>query len=1075
MSELEKAKISEKDLETYSLSDLNVVSEVLNEISADRNVDEDMKIINKHIVTRLEQIVSEGKIQEDDIEYVQKYVGLVEDSELKSKVQNIINDATAEYAKNNNLDSDISALYKKDDLIAKHLDKVQLYNNGQISEQFEDLSDAINNIDFVDNEDNSLNKESQREHIEVLFEASKLDAFQELMCDSKCDMNYLTSEDETFLDRTVNKIKNIFIAKIGQAGIASTYKAPSKKESSSPEAYAEYLEKRASAAKIFMQKLSEAKGKVKIKSSSVEVAVADTDTSISKFLNNLQSIYNTAETNLSRSLAKLKNRASVLWNKSYEVTCMVVKNIKDNKWQHITNTVATAGMWATTILGAGVSVSVAGATLPVVGIAVGSYALYSTAGGYVWPVVAEAQQLRAKAKEQGQKLGFWASMKSAWKNKKDDKKYKNRARWGILGGVIGAGAGFFGFSLGLDTVVSKVVAGLARTTSSMAAQTLELIYANKDYAKDPSEENLANLKGARTSFKISAVISGIGSYLSLNTLENNTETVQDVAETVAKTQKTSDTAVWPHWKDIFKGKTQANNAADTLGASAETGLNASSDTVAAADSIVRDTQTGMELAGNKTFNGVKEIYLKDSNGNSFVRYEGLRGGIDTKISDATYAKLIDTINSKGNLNFTISDGSSFAESIDIIRNRIAEGKVTIPEGMHPNHAIYLALMDKRYTGDMSLLDALKCGEGVDLTKQLLDESKNYSTNGHIGTLITEKPLKFRAGAAANISKACEEVNHMGVVSGRDANVTTAENDVAKEVITKSMPDVKEKETAAMATSLYRGSKHDYAVDINSLSGKVMDVETKGEDFFVRLYDKDGAIVLDDAGKAIMQNGQPLISGAKTGVEVIVKNPSAEFLAQNNIKIPRRFQDEISSYVAELNEAKEAANTPIITKGMELTSVKVDLDGQMREQIGEKGIVQYTVGKNGEKSYYVAGVSGVSRFQTEEFIGINMENASVAEVAKNGNDYVVNIATEDKQALQVVVNPEKATVLLNGKDVVLDEKTATVVENIAEKALESKNVKVDLDLTSTFNEKVNNAKEIKNPIMKAVLKNFAKGK
>ena len=62
-----------------------------------------------------------------------------------------------------------------------------------------------------------------------------------------------------------------------------------------------------------------------------------------------------------------------------------------------------------------------------------------------------------------------------------------------------------------------------------------------------------------------------------------------------------------------------------------------------------------------------------------------------------------------------------------------------------------------------------------------------------------------------------------------------------------------------------------------------------------------------------------------------------------------------------------------------------------------------------------------------------------------------------------------------KDVVLDEKTALAVETLTEKALENKNVKVDLDLNSAFNEKLNRSKEITNPMLKVILQNLGNKK
>lgn len=1062
MAEITIGGKTEKELQNYSLADLDLLNQTLEQSSESEENKSKKELLDSIILGKLQQMASQNTMSAEDIEYAQKYIYLVKNEELRASIQQNIDAAVDTSAKENNVNDKTSSFFKKDELIAQHLDNIQLFDGDEVSAQFKDMSPALNNIDFTDEENNSLEDEIQREYLKALFEASKLETHRELLCDKECNLNYLTSNDESFLEKTIGKIKNIFTAKIAQAGIASTYRDGKSVENADKEAA------------IFMEKLSAAKGKMKIKSSQVEIACADTDTNVSTFCNVLKNKFSGKNSKLSESLKKFQKKTKNLFGKTYEVTRAVVKNVKANKWQHIGNTVATGGMWAATLLGAGASVTVAGAAVPVVGLAVGSYALYSAAGGYVWPVVAEAQKLRTQAKENNKKMGFWSSIKAAWKNKQNDKTYKARARWGIVGGVVGAGLGFGGFSMGIDTIAAKTGALLARSASSMAAQTTAYLYAKKDYAKDSSEENLAKLKFAKVSLGIGALISGVSAYLSLDNMSNANEAAQNVAENTVSDNsggvKEAMTDSLKTQKLFGKVSVHPDDLQDTSSVVQTTNNDASA--IVNTTSAPIDAQAGVEIVKEKTFNGVKEIHIKDENGNIFAKYEGLKAGIDPKVSDATYEKLIDNINAKGNINFTMKDGSLFSESVDIIRSRIANGTVTIPEEMHPNHAIYLALMDARYTGDLSLLNDLKCGDGLDLSSRLISEANNYSTNGHIGTPITDEPLPLKAGRASEITKACAEVNHLGLVGGRDAAISGGENDVISEKVTKSVAGTyTPKEASALATSTFRGSKHDYAVDLNSISGKVMDVETKDGDFYVRLYDKDGAIVLGEKGA----DGKPLISGADTGLEVVVKNPSEEFLKNNISKIPNRFQDEINSYINEINAAKAAANTIIETKTQEIASVSVDIGSDMKEQIADNGNLGYFMDGDNRR-YMVSNVEGLSRFSTENFASVNMENASVSGITSGENSsYTVNIATEDKQNLQVVVTPKEATVLLNGKDVVLDEKTALAVETLTEKALENKNVKVDLDLNSAFNEKLNRSKEITNPMLKVILQNLGNKK
>ncbi|MBE6454571.1 MAG: hypothetical protein E7017_06810 [Alphaproteobacteria bacterium] len=245
-----------------------------------------------------------------------------------------------------------------------------------------------------------------------------------------------------------------------------------------------------------------------------------------------------------------------------------------------------------------------------------------------------------------------------------------------------------------------------------------------------------------------------------------------------------------------------------------------------------DEKTGMTVWQEaKTKGGVTETYLQDAKGNNFVRYEGLN--TNHVVSEASYAKLIDTINSKGNTNFVMEDGSkyTFQEAVEMMREKLNANPDRLPEGIGTNRAIYLAMMRARYTGKLDIINDIKCNDN-ELTA-LVAESQKYATNpGHIGRLITERPLPTRVGPASAITDPCVPVNNLGVNEAPDAEILSAENDVNKSNITTEKVDMADPYAEVRTT--FDGNKGDYPVNQESVSGE-----------YEKTFKKDGSIWIDD--------------------------------------------------------------------------------------------------------------------------------------------------------------------------------------------------------------------------------------
>ena len=245
-----------------------------------------------------------------------------------------------------------------------------------------------------------------------------------------------------------------------------------------------------------------------------------------------------------------------------------------------------------------------------------------------------------------------------------------------------------------------------------------------------------------------------------------------------------------------------------------------------------DEKTGMTVWQEaKTKGGVTETYLQDAKGNNFVRYEGLN--TNHVVSEASYAKLIDTINSKGNTNFVMEDGSkyTFQEAVEMMREKLNANPDRLPEGIGTNRAIYLAMMRARYTGKLDIINDIKCNDN-ELTA-LVAESQKYATNpGHIGRLITERPLPTRVGPASAITDPCVPVNNLGVNEAPDAEILSAENDVNKSNITTEKVDMADPYAEVRTT--FDGNKGDYPVNQESVNGE-----------YEKTVKKDGSIWIDD--------------------------------------------------------------------------------------------------------------------------------------------------------------------------------------------------------------------------------------
>ena len=494
--------LSEKDVE-LSFADADEARVILSLVPQSNEIRSAQSKLNDIVIAKMEKLI-EGKEYVDihELEAAQNLVNGIANKEKKVKAQKKLDEVLKSYEDENGLSQDVEVLRKNDKSLDETLESIRLYaEDGKVSEELKELAPVLANVEIVEDDGSVVDEEKKAKNLTLAFEAAKLEAYQENVGNVK----YLLATKNEQRKQLTEKVRDLFVAKLGMAGIASTFELPTAEEQQNENKFKAYMERKTKAAEDFVTRLVKGGEKLQIKVRDIITACADTDVEVSKFKDILEAKLGKGKSVLGKRLKAFREKSVSLWGKAYEVSRKVVKNVKEHKWQHIANTAATL---AVAMSGYG--------TAAIIG-----YAAYSAAGAWVWPVVAEAQKQRAAAKAKGEKIGFWDSMKTAWQTKKTDKDYKRQSWFGMVGAVAGGLLGAGGTTMGLDKVSSRVLSGLARTASSISAQTTAMIVARKEYKKSPTEENRSKWKAAKTSFYIGLGISAVGSWLSLRRLNSN--------------------------------------------------------------------------------------------------------------------------------------------------------------------------------------------------------------------------------------------------------------------------------------------------------------------------------------------------------------------------------------------------------------------------------------------------------------------------------------------------------------------------------------------------------------------------
>ncbi len=229
-----------------------------------------------------------------------------------------------------------------------------------------------------------------------------------------------------------------------------------------------------------------------------------------------------------KEVQNFDNGCREVWKNKWEIAKGIIASVRRNKWQVGLGLTGSAAVTGAALLAPQVTVPV-----------MAGYMAYTSAAAWVAPILDEAAALRKDAKASGKKLGLWASLKQARKNKAADAAYKRKAAintgFAILGGgLIGAGhvAGWFGGASAAAAVSERTIATITRVAGSNTALGVETVFARNAYKnapEDKKEELRKNYVLARNALGLGLVVGGIATYAGLSHGGGNAQQVTDNA------------------------------------------------------------------------------------------------------------------------------------------------------------------------------------------------------------------------------------------------------------------------------------------------------------------------------------------------------------------------------------------------------------------------------------------------------------------------------------------------------------------------------------------------------------------
>lgn len=366
--------------------------------------------------------------------------------------------------------------------------------------------------------------------------------------------------------------------------------------------------------------------------------------------------------------------------------------------------------------------------------------------------------------------------------------------------------------------------------------------------------------------------------------------------------------------------TGAGEVPDTTGAG-ETAAGESGTEVPAGDGTPAQTapQPGDILSKEDFGYGVTKTVTMGEKYN-YIQYDGLpEGTLQTPDDFQDFLeRRIHNMNQYNEL-VTVVDGAGNAVPLDqatnVMLQRLTNGELTIPEGMTPEHALYVAYMKAHYYGDTSLLDTIACPDGAEagaIHKQLALDSRLFNTAKIPGVpygVPTDGMKLIDNSGTVNVEVCAPEVKHVEEVSRPE---TVELKDQAR---AGSQPEEvpeytgKQQTPQTVLTATYAGQKQDVPFDINRL--------TKDAQPEVININKDGNMVLWAKGEMTL--------------------PTGEAISRFEVETPVYLNPDLSNATLSNIVTKGAVRSYIFGEGNNALTVGIDKSGHAKVFFGQDEI------------------------------------------------------------------------------------------------------------------------------------------
>ena len=366
--------------------------------------------------------------------------------------------------------------------------------------------------------------------------------------------------------------------------------------------------------------------------------------------------------------------------------------------------------------------------------------------------------------------------------------------------------------------------------------------------------------------------------------------------------------------------TGAGEVPDTTGAG-ETAAGESGTEVPAGDGTPAQTapQPGDILSKEDFGYGVTKTVTMGEKYN-YIQYDGLpEGTLQTPDDFQDFLeRRIHNMNQYNEL-VTVVDGAGNAVPLDqatnVMLQRLTNGELTIPEGMTPEHALYVAYMKAHYYGDTSLLDTIACPKGAEagaIHKQLALDSRLFNTAKIPGVpygVPTDGMKLIDNSGTVNVEVCAPEVKHVEEVSRLETVELKDQARVGSRP--EEVPEYtgKQQTPQTVLTATYAGQKQDVPFDINRL--------TKDAQPEVININKDGNMVLWAKGEMTL--------------------PTGEAISRFEVETPVYLNPDLSNATLSNIVTKGAVRSYIFGEGNNALTVGIDKSGHAKVFFGQDEI------------------------------------------------------------------------------------------------------------------------------------------